>query len=572
MPSETPVSGLAQLFDRAICALTCTVQRANGPNQRDYAYFDEQPSRSMTLLTLIFSLLAVYVAVATVYNLFLHPLAHTPGPFLARISVLPSFYHAVKGDRHIWIWQNFQIYGDTFRAAPNLVLFNTPRAFTDIYAARANITRSGFYRAWKRNKDDVSTINSTEPAVHAKKRKALNLAFTEQSLKAAGPLMAVHVDRWIELIVSDSNEEWSPPRDIAAWVDALVFDILGDLCFGESFNTKELGENKLKKLPHLIMKQVSIGYMLSKSGLLNLVLFLQPRGLNTLQERIRHADVKEYNTFVESRVDKRIAAHEASEKAARHDMLYFLLAATDPETKSRVYADRNHLLAESRLLVLAGTDTSAATICGLFFYLAHNSRVLAKLSAEVRSTFASAEEIMLGPKLSKCKYLRACVDEALRIAPPAPGELPREVLPGGATIDGRFYPAGTVVGCSAWSMGRDEAVYGDANTYRPERWIPSSHPDTLNSEEQVRNLKKNFHPFSIGSGDCAGRNVALLELLLVCARTVYKTDIRIAPGRSDGEGRPELGWGQRSRNEYMVKDAFLCLKKGPVLQFRRRAE
>jgi len=47
-----------------------------------------------------------------IYNLFFHPLAGHPGPFLARISPWPNFYHAVKGDRHIWLWQNFQIYGE----------------------------------------------------------------------------------------------------------------------------------------------------------------------------------------------------------------------------------------------------------------------------------------------------------------------------------------------------------------------------------------------------------------------------------------------------------------------------
>jgi cytochrome P450 len=49
------------------------------------------------------------------------------------------------------------------------------------------------------------TINSTVPAIHAKKRKASNLAFTEQSLKASGPLMAAHIDRWIDLLVNESK-------------------------------------------------------------------------------------------------------------------------------------------------------------------------------------------------------------------------------------------------------------------------------------------------------------------------------------------------------------------------------
>jgi hypothetical protein len=104
-------------------------------------------SRStMAFFVLVLPSLAVGVATALVYNLLFHPLARVSGPLLARISISPSFYHAIKGDRHIWIWQDFQIYGDTFRAAPNLVLFNDPRAYTDIYVPRANITRSSFYR------------------------------------------------------------------------------------------------------------------------------------------------------------------------------------------------------------------------------------------------------------------------------------------------------------------------------------------------------------------------------------------------------------------------------------------
>lgn len=38
-------------------------------------------------------------------------------------------------------------YGDTFRVAPNLVLFNGTRTYTHIYGARANAHRSNFYSA-----------------------------------------------------------------------------------------------------------------------------------------------------------------------------------------------------------------------------------------------------------------------------------------------------------------------------------------------------------------------------------------------------------------------------------------
>lgn len=459
--------------------------------------------------------------------------------------------------------------GSSFRAAPNLVLFDSPRAYNDVHGLRTNIKRSDFYKAWKRGKDDVQTTSSTEPKEHARKRKLLNLVFTEQSLKAANSIIISHVDRWVELLTSGTRENsWSSAHDISTRVDQLVFDILGDLCFGKTLNTKEPGENDLKKIPHLIMRSVNIGYKLSKSPLFDLILWLQPRGLNSLMQRARQKPIKEYNKFLEASVDARIASHKLG-KSGRRDMMHFLLNAVDPDTKLPAFANRSHLLSETRLLVLAGTDTTALTISAFFFYLTHYPRVLEKLTAEVRTTFSSVDEIALGTKLSGCKYLRACVDESLRLSHPAPGDLPREVLPGGATIDGRFYPAGIQVGCSVWAMGHSEAIYGeDVNEYRPERWIST---EDGNSTRQVLELKKAFHPFSIGSMNCAGQNLATLELLLVLARTVWAVEMRLAPGSTAGEGREELGWGQQDPMQYIVKDSYLCFKDGPYVQFKTRA-
>ncbi|KAF2869203.1 cytochrome P450 [Massariosphaeria phaeospora] len=139
---------------------------------------------------------------------------------------------------------------------------------------------------------------------------------------------------------------------------------------------------------------------------------------------------------------------------------------------------------------------------------------------DIRSTLSSQADFVQGPKLSACKYLRACIDEALRLCHP---------IPGGAVIAGPTYPAGTVVGCAAWAMGRDEAVYRDWNLFPPERWMPSSHAESPTSEADVKELKKDFHPFSMGAMNCAGQTLPLLELMLVGAKTVWGTDFRLAP-------------------------------------------
>lgn len=50
---------------------------------------------------------------SAIYCIFFHPLAKYPGPFLAKFSGLPSFYHTYKGNRHVWLWQCHELYGES---------------------------------------------------------------------------------------------------------------------------------------------------------------------------------------------------------------------------------------------------------------------------------------------------------------------------------------------------------------------------------------------------------------------------------------------------------------------------
>lgn len=116
----------------------------------------------------------------------------------------------------------------------------------------------------------------------------------------------------------------------------------------------------------------------------------------------------------------------------------------------------------------------------------------------------------------------------------------REVLPGGAVINGPAYPVGTKVGCSPWSRGHDESVCAGVNAFFLECWI-SSDPFHLHSVSEFLDMKKVRHPFSIGQMNCAGQNLATLELLLINARTLWATDFRLASGYHNGEGGLGLG-------------------------------
>lgn len=301
---------------------------------------------------------------------------------------------------------------------------------------------------------------------------------------------------------------------------------------------------------------------------------MKPRGLNRLFKILTPPNIAAYWTFIETTVVDRVnleKTRESSEKGIQpqdRDWFSFLLAIRDETGKQGLNIDE--LTGEASLLVVAGHETSANTTCATFFYLAHNPRVLAKLVKELRGTFESVEDIVYGTKLSGCTYLRACIDEAMRLSPPAPSELERDVTAGGITIEGEFYPPGITVGVPHFSLDRNEAIYGDSYTYRPERWIVSHDIDTLNTKEDVKRLKECFYPFSKGPGNCAGQAIAILQMTILIARTIWRAELRITPGDHSGGGSEELGWGQRDRKLFVYKDKWVTQRHGPMLQFRKR--
>lgn len=250
----------------------------------------------------------------------------------------------------------------------------------------------------------------------------------------------------------------------------------------------------------------------------------------------------------------------------RKDFFYYLLNAKDPETGKGFSMDE--LWGESNLLIIAGSDTTSTAMAGTFFYLAHNPSALQTLSKEIRDMFSDVEQIVSGPKLSGCSYLRACIDESMRMTPPVAGALPRKVLPGGIDIDGLYIPAGVDVGVPHYAIHHNPDYYPKPFDYVPERWL--SDPTTNPLHDRLTEAHAAFCPFSIGPRGCIGKGLAYVELTVTIARVLYLYDLRLAPGTTLGAGGVDLEVGRTRETEYQIEDRFASMKDGPMLQFRPR--
>lgn len=322
---------------------------------------------------------------------------------------------------------------------------------------------------------------------------------------------------------------------------------------------------------HASFLSITNDEQIGHSPWLDLIVWLKPRGLDWVFDAVTPRNIRFLYDFVKQSLAQRLKFEDetpSSQSEGRSDMLHYLIHAKDPVT-GRVGYTPEALEAEAIMLTVAGSDTTSVIMAGIFFYLVRTPRVYRKLVNEIRTTFTSLDDIRGGPKLMSCQYLRACVDEATRIVPAGPSELPRFVLPGGLVVDGNYIPEGITVGVAHWTFYRNEEYFPDPNVYRPERWIVDEEEEVGVTAEEVARVRASCLPFAAGTTGCAGKNFALLEIYMTIASTLWQYDMRLLPGDLTGAGGKGQGWGKRNPNTFHVKDSYISVRDGPMVQFKR---
>lgn len=251
----------------------------------------------------------------------------------------------------------------------------------------------------------------------------------------------------------------------------------------------------------------------------------------------------------------------------KRDLFANLLESKDPQTGSGF--TQEELIAEAGILIVAGGDTVATTMAATLFYCLHYPDALLRLYNEIRTTFTDLQDLRAGERLNSCRYLRACIDESMRLTPPVSALLPREIVAGGLDVDGQHYPAGTDIGVPHYALHHDERYYPSPFLFKPERWIPSPDPAKAKaSAEAVALANSAFCGFSVGRAACVGKNLAYQEMMTVLARILWKYDVRLI-GRM-GEGRMALGLDRERQNESQTWEGFVSTHEGPMVEYKRR--
>lgn len=341
---------------------------------------------------------------------------------------------------------------------------------------------------------------------HSRFRRNLSHAFSDRALRQQEPLLREHIEKLFQKL-SDRTET---ALDLVRWYNFTTFDIMGDLAFGTQIGNLDKGD--YTDWVSVIFQSVRAGTLMSEMTHWPLIRPILNRwiGKGLAEKRMAHW----HRSFQE--VDRRLQ-REAEGKNEKPDIWSFVLNAKDAQ-KMNI----NEMHANSQILMLAGTETTATLLSGLTWNLLMNPDKMAIVVKEVRDAFGSADEINIDTLL-QLKYLNACFEEGLRCYPPVPTGLPRVVPKGGDLVCGQLVPEGvrdliltlrldfanvddrqTSVSVHQLSTYRNPKNFARPTEFIPERW--------LGDPEFASDDRFAMQPFSYGPRNCIGKKYEIPRL------------------------------------------------------------
>lgn len=218
--------------------------------------------------------------------------------------------------------------------------------------------------------------------------------------------------------------------------------------------------------------------------------------------------------FAARRLKERYEALKSGTSPSTTDFLDRFIQAgiKDPELMTE-----QEILSLTLVNIFAGGDTTAIALSATFYFLLKNPSTLEKLMAELHESPSNGDNgIMSYNEARKHPYLKAVIQEGLRMFPGIGYHLERVVPPQGLEVCGHFLPGGTMVGTSAWPLHSKESIFGaNPRAFRPERWIEAS-------ESQISLMNSAMFAFGMGGRSCVGQNISLLEIYKVVPTILWK--------------------------------------------------
>ena len=169
-------------------------------------------------------------------------------------------------------------------------------------------------------------------------------------------------------------------------------------------------------------------YLTVATGLDKLIKRLMPKTITRKR--------KEHAKLANDRIHRRLDRAKVVDGGQRNDFMTYVLRYNDEKGMSVPEIEQT-----MRVIVVAGSETTATALSGIVRHLLQNPETLQKVAHEIRKSFQHVSDID-ARSVTQLPYLGAVIEEGLRLCPPVPLGMPRIVPKGGATVAGNWLEEG----------------------------------------------------------------------------------------------------------------------------------
>ncbi|KAI9706195.1 MAG: hypothetical protein M1820_004956 [Bogoriella megaspora] len=452
----------------------------------------------------------VYTICLTIWRLYFSPLAKYPGPKIAAATLWYELYFdLIKGGQFFQeIDRMHSVYGPIVRINPYELHLKDPNYYDEILAG---YTRRRDKYGWFVGKASGNSMFGTVAAdVHRKRRSALNPFFSKKSITAIEPVIQDRIDELCG--VMRKHIQSREPIELHMAYMAVSLDIISHHAFGQSLGVLKQSQAETQKWKTSIQGAVQASVFSRFFPTVGNTLMLLP--LSVVKAiGSPAAFLLQYREDIKAQVQKMLSQRDDEEKSNKTIFGEMMVSNLPPSEKS---IDR--LVDEGLVVMAGGGEPTAQTLAVLSFHLISDPNILAQLKAELKQAMPDASQILSCSRLEQLPYLHAVISEAHRISATFSTRLIRVAPDETLRFHGWEIPPGIPVSMSPHHVHLSPEYFPEPTRFMPERWLPDS---------PLPGNEKFLTPFSKGSRQCIGLNLANSELYQVTATVFRRFDFEL---------------------------------------------
>ncbi|KAK7990689.1 hypothetical protein PG990_014969 [Apiospora arundinis] len=456
-------------------------------------------------------LFGLYRLAVALYNISpFHPLHKFPGPRLASMTYAYEAYYDfwLHGKYTLRIKAMHDNYGPIVRINPDELHCADPDMLDEIYAggnrAREKWEHYTGFMLGPLSKAGFATISHD---IHRVRKGAMARYFSRaQMLKLEDEIRDFTVRTVDKMLLRAGGADFN----VKEVFNCHTADIISQYCFGQSMGfTDQKGfepnfgtwvKSFLKTcylVRHLARNVPGIGAIANTA----------PYFANYMGEDMRRV-YDQQEVQIPRHINRAISNKENGRVFAE-----LLASPLLPESDKSI----KRLAGEGFTLLMAGTETTAATLSYIVYRLLSEPAMLKRLEKDMEGfDFENPK----WTQLERIPYLWAIIHEALRLTPGISHRSARK-----APLEELVYskgnlhytiPRGTPIGMSSMIQNQDSTLFPDPGEFKPERWLLAE------DGQQNYALERKLLSFGRGSRICLGMDLAYCEMYLMVAELVHR--------------------------------------------------